>query len=54
MKKIEMYEANDGKIFKNPIEAEIADSELRLNDLVKSLSNEDCRRDKIRTVQPPN
>ena len=40
MKKIEMYEANDGRAYKTPQEAEKADAKIRMKQLAKSVMTE--------------
>ena len=50
MKKITMYEANNGRLCKTEAEAAEADLELRLKDLVKTLAQEEWRREKIEGV----
>lgn len=50
MKKVEMYEAKNGKLCKTQIEAEIIDLKLRLEDCVKTLAEEDWRREQMELV----
>lgn len=50
MKKIEMYEANDGRVFKSQVEAERVDIELRLKNLVNSIVETDWCREKMESV----
>ena len=50
MKKIEMYEANDGRAYKTPQEAEKADARVRLRQLVDSVAEEGWRREKAEAI----
>ena len=50
MKKVEMYADDDGRVWASPREAQQADWEIYLRELVRSLSGVDARRETLKTA----